>query len=83
MRESDGPFHLDVIKGMGVSSIGVGVEPTRGNLLLELERRSNTGPGFRLIVDVDVDAVRVERSGATCSSKYYYSPFTSCVLRLI
>ena len=72
--------------------VGAGVEPTRGDLLLELERRSNTGPGFRMIVDVgvDVDAVRVERSGATCSSKYYYcsskyyySPLTSCVLRLI
>ena len=70
--------------------IGVGVEPTRGNLLLVLERRSNTGPGFRLMVDVDVDAVRVERSGATCSSKYYYcsskyyySPLISCLLRLI
>ena len=72
--------------------IGVGVEPTRGNLLLVLERRSNTGPGFRLMVDVDVDvdAVRVERSAATCSSKYYfcsskyyYSPLISCVLRLI
>ena len=34
-------------------NIGVGVEPTRGNLLLVLERRSNTGPGFRLMVDVD------------------------------
>ena len=39
------------------------MEPTRGNLLLVLERRSNTGPGFRLmvdVVDVDVDQGREE-----------------------
>ena len=48
---------------MSSGKVGVGVEPTRGNLLLVLERRSNTGPGFRLmvdVVDVDVDQGREE-----------------------
>ena len=35
-----------------------------------------------VVVNVDV-AVRVERSGAICLSKNYFSPLISCVLRLI